>query len=171
MNMERIPKDKDEILREQTIEAVGEGTAMPTYEGMYDPEIAEAFKERLEEMSPEEFAVFTAEFQELTDEALREIRSGDTQNFDTTINSVTFNKVIKHIHTSLALGAAGLTGAALLGGAPVLGTTVVALFAVLQAYGALGAERRQQLGEAKVAHAEQNIQSLLDAIEEASNAK
>jgi hypothetical protein len=165
MNIEKMTPQQDETLRKQTIDAVTEGTALPTFEGMYDPEIAQAFKDRLNEMSPEEFEEFSEEFVRLSTEVMDEIINGD-ESATSIFESINGTQLLKHLAKYFGLGFAAIAGGLHVAGASgleVLGTAVMSLYMGSEAISNATLER---IGRQKLDSVKRNSISLAKALEQ-----
>lgn len=166
MNIEKLTPQQDETLRKQTIDAVGEGTALPTFEGMYDPEIAKAFQDRLNDMSPEEFEEFSEEFVQLSTEVMNEIANGDG-GVTSVFESINGTRLLKHLAKYFGLGMAAFAGGSLVGGAPglvVLGSAVMSLIMGSEVISNATLER---IGRQKLDSVKRSSLSLVNALEQA----
>lgn len=92
-------------LKEETVDAVKEGTALPTREGLNDPEILEAFEERLLSMNEDEVLQLENELKACAEEL-------NTNTYD----KHKWAKVKEHTTHILGIFSMGATGVSLASG-------------------------------------------------------
>ena len=171
MSLEGISPEKKEDLRAQTLEAVQSGAALPTYEGMQDPEIAEAFRTHLENMSKEEFEAFCDDFTNVAMEALQFIANGDNEKVLTQMESVSGYQIQKVLLSLSTIGFSAAFGTAVVTGGPGWGVAITGLIALTSALKTLGASKQEQLGRNTIERAKKATYSLIDAMEEVQKRK
>lgn len=165
MSIEKITPEED--LQKQTIDAVREGTALPTPEGLRDPEIVQAFKDRLDGMSAEEFENFSDEFQQLSSEVMDEIKNGDGK-ITSVFLSTRGNKLIKHLATYFSMATAASAGAALVIGKPEL-ALLATLSSLYMGFQAIDSATREQIGIENLDKVKRNVEPLLETLKQAAN--
>jgi hypothetical protein len=162
MSYEKLTPIQNKVLREQTIDAVKEGTALPVYEGMQDQEIIAAFRERLENMSKAEFDELGEELMSNSDELVKQIAEGDGSLSDW-LHSVKGNGFQIKIGMPGTILATIMTGLALNTGSTAL-STLTAFNTLLIAWLTKAALKEGQHGVDKIKQIRKNTEALVETM-------